>query len=74
MKCWGIPGVTSEKHPLAAPGITSLTDFDAHFQVAEDHGDDADYRVGDVDGFVMQRPACRTRAASGSSVTLDGTV
>ncbi len=32
-----IPGVTIAEHPLAAPGVTSLTDSSVRFQVAEDH-------------------------------------
>ena len=32
-----IPGVTIAEHPLAAPGVTSLTDSSVRFQLAEDH-------------------------------------
>lgn len=46
-----IPGVTIADHPLAAPGITSLTDSSVRFQVAEDHY--AVLQRGDVRAVVV---------------------
>ena len=48
---FGIPGVAVAEHPLAAPGITSLTDSSVRFQVAEDHY--AVLQRGDVRAVVI---------------------
>ena len=32
-----IPSVVVARHPLAAPGVTSLTDSSVRFQVTENH-------------------------------------